>query len=64
MRTRIDVLAGRVARASIALGAAATPPGVPAAPAGQPAGQSPPGGGATPGTPSESSEPAPVVPAG
>jgi N-acetylmuramoyl-L-alanine amidase len=59
MRPRIKTLAGRVARASIALGAAATPPGVPAAPAGQ----SPPGGDASPGTPSESSEPAPVVPA-
>ena len=60
MRPRIETLAGRVARATIALGAAATPPGVPAAPAGQ----SPPGGGASPGTASESSEPAPVVPAG
>ncbi len=60
MRPRIDALAGRVARATIALGAAATPPVVPAAPAGQ----SPPGSGASPGTPSESSGPAPVVPAG
>ena len=48
MRPRVNALASRVAQASIALGATATPPGGQTAPEGQ----SPPGGEAAPAAPS------------